>query len=318
VTPPTQRAAVRVVAVTYNSATTIGSLLDSLEREQAAISHLVIVDNGSSDTTVALTKAKLSRFRVPTSLIEQENVGFARGVNAGVRQSLGDGPVLCVNPDVVLAPGTLTGLLDVYGRVERAGIVTAPLQGLDGQRDSASIRSLPRLGGSAVYAALGRFTPRRLKYNDPLHSAMRLEASDADHVAIEATTGALMLVSPSLIKAGRIFDERYWMYGEDLQLCHDCRSQGMEVVMAKLEPSRHLKGVSSGRPRKLRSDFAFHEAMWVYYKANLSRGREFDIIVLIAIAVRFIMSRAAALVQRGVRRPAVLAAPPAGKAVSRA
>jgi N-acetylglucosaminyl-diphospho-decaprenol L-rhamnosyltransferase len=307
--------AVRVVTVTYNNATTIESLLESLLNEQANIGHLVIVDNGSTDTTVALAKARLSGFRVPTSLIEQENVGFARGVNAGVREALTDGPVLCVNPDVVLAPGTIAGLLEVYGRVERAGIVTAPLHGVDGQLDSASIRTLPRLGGSAVYAALGRFTPRRLRYNDPVHSAVRLQASDADHVVIEATTGALMLVRPEFVKAGRIFDERYWMYGEDLQLCHDCRSQGLEVVMAKLDPSWHLKGVSSGRPRKLRSDLAFHHAMWVYYKTNLARGRALDIVVVPAIAARFVLSRAAALVHRRARRRVV---PHQGKTVGRA
>jgi GT2 family glycosyltransferase len=105
---------------------------------------------------------------------------------------------------------------------------------------------------------------------------------------------------------GKVFDEDYWMYGEDLQLCLDCQRRGLRVLMLEGAPSTHSKGVSSGWPRSKRSDRAFHHSMWLYYRKNLSRG-PLDGVVAVGIASRYAMSRAAALLSsRRNRRAAAI------------
>jgi N-acetylglucosaminyl-diphospho-decaprenol L-rhamnosyltransferase len=63
------------------------------------------------------------------------------------------------------------------------------------------------------------------------------------------------------------------MYGEDLQLCADARSEGWQLLMAEGVPSVHTKGASSGRPRGRKSNIEFHRAMYTYYVKNLNKSR---------------------------------------------
>jgi N-acetylglucosaminyl-diphospho-decaprenol L-rhamnosyltransferase len=268
---------VHVVTVTHNSVSTIEQYLDALESSTAYISGVTVVDNASTDDTVALLRSRAGGCSFSLEIIENENSGFAGGYAAAARSSLDHAaPVLCLNPDVILAPGAIDALLDVLNSFREVGIVTMPLVESDGTPDSASRRRLPTLGASMLYSVLGRLTPSRLRYNsrqaDPaprLRTAAGRAASE-----LEATTGALMLVHPRFrtIDEG-IFDRDYWMYGEDLQLCADARSTGRTVLMAEVTPSVHVKGVSSGRPRSRRSNRAFHDAMLTYARKNLLTHR---------------------------------------------
>ena len=113
---------------------------------------------------------------------------------------------------------------------------------------------------------------------------------------VEATTGALMLLSPDFRNAGTgVFDRDYWMYGEDLQLCADAQAAGRRVVILERPGSVHLKGHSSGFPRGSRSDRAFHQAMLVYYRKNLRRHAAEEAVVTLGVGLRYVASRVAAL-----------------------
>jgi GT2 family glycosyltransferase len=170
--------------------------------------------------------------------------------------------------------------------------VTAPLVGPDGSPDSASRRKLPTLGTAAIYATLGRLTPRRWRYNKQLAAPPSIAVNGVPLERIEATTGALMLITPTMrARDGSVFDESYWMYGEDLQLCLDCAGRGLDVLIVDHEPSHHQKGASSGWPRSRISDRAFHQAMWIYYRKNISPSRLADPPVWAAIRLKYLVSR---------------------------
>jgi GT2 family glycosyltransferase len=198
-------------------------------------------------------------------------------------------PTLCVNPDLELRAGTLRTMLNCIQNGDNIGVVTAPLVGVDGEPDSASIRRLPSLGMASIYAVLGRFTPAKVRYNRlaPTQRDLEFEFSGSTGKLIEATTGALMLVHPDLRNPeDGIFDTDYWMYGEDLQLCHDARELGWRVAIVDEPPSLHIKGVSSGWPRSPASNRAFHDAMTLYFNKNLARGNLVDTFVRIGIRAR--------------------------------
>jgi GT2 family glycosyltransferase len=300
-----------VATVTYNNEATIGALLDSLLPQQDSIVEVVVVDNGSRDGTEGVVQSHLARFDVPVTFVSQDNVGFGRGMNTAARSSAPDAPFLCVNPDVVLAAGVIQDMLTLLREAPRAGIVTAPLVGLDGEPDTASRRRLPTLGKASVYGLLGSRTPAGLRYNSLEAPAATESVDGLTYTTVEATTGALVLVSPAMRDAeGRVFDEDYWMYGEDLQLCLDCQRRGLRVLMLEGAPSTHTKGVSSGWPRSKRSDRAFHHSMWLYYRKNLSSRGPLDGIVAAGIAARYAVSRTAALL--ATRRGRSRAATPVG------
>lgn len=270
---------VNVVCVTYNNSETVIQLLDSLLVEVKQIAEVVIHDNGSSDSTVGLAKGwQTENPGLPLKIVEASNVGFSGGVFGGSRkledQSL---PTLCLNPDAILAQGTIDLLLRILRNNSNVGIATAPLLMTDGSMDPSCVRTLPKLGPSILYAILGKLLPKSVRYNgatlEDIKSPMRSQISETAYTEIEATTGALMLVSPNFRSArGPIFDLSYWMYGEDLQLCKDAAEEGYVVAMADCEPSIHIKGVSSGWPRSSKSNKAFYDALHIYYLKNFSRG----------------------------------------------
>lgn len=281
---------VSVVMVTYNNARTIEAVLDGLaEQGNEILSEVVVVDNGSRDGTADIVRGLSNSYAWPLVLVQSANVGFAAGILAGTQHFSGASlPTLCLNPDLVLAPGTLNGMLDALNKVENAGIVTAPLVTSDGVADSASVRKLPKLGTAAVYAALGKFTPTSLRYNG--HSA-KFVGEHNSAAPVEATTGALMLVHPQFRNPSHgIFDTDYWMYGEDLQLCRDAAEEGWVVLMTATAPSLHIKGVSSGWPRSLKSNIAFHRAMYQYYQKNLAKTPLLTVAVYLAVNARLMVS----------------------------
>lgn len=292
------------VTVTYNSAATVDGLIDSLAGQDGHVARLIVVDNGSTDDTVAQLRARARSTTLPLTVVEGENVGFAAGMARGCALLEEPEPTLIVNPDVRLAPGTVAALLELLHAHPRAGIVTAPLVHLDGAPDSASRRRLPDLRGSMVYAVLGTLTPAAYRYNVVRAPAPVQTLNGVDYSAIEATTGALMLVNPAFRDPRQgVFDRDYWMYGEDLQLCFDARRDGWSVLMAEIEPSVHIKGVSSGLPRDRLSDRHFHAAMYTYYSKNLRRGRLESWAVAGGIAARFAVSRVRARLHGPRRHP---------------
>jgi GT2 family glycosyltransferase len=107
----------------------------------------------------------------------------------------------------------------------------------------------------------------------PEHPAGQGSSTSVPYSWIEATTGALMLINPEFRgSSAAVFDLSYWMYGEDLQLCWDAKSEGYRVAIIDYQPSLHKKGTSSGWPRSRKSNVAFHEALAIYYAKNLSLG----------------------------------------------
>ena len=115
--PPAILPDIAVVIVTYNSAHVIGDLLDSLPRALDGLTaDVVVVDNGSSDGT-AERVAALGGCR----LVRSANVGYAGGINRGVREAAPAQAILVLNPDLRLHPGSLPPLLAAL-REPRVGI----------------------------------------------------------------------------------------------------------------------------------------------------------------------------------------------------
>lgn len=285
---------VKVVSVTYNNERTIERMLKQLLLQQAHIASIVIVDNGSNDETVNVVDRIIPMFSVPIAICRGGNIGFAAGIMQAASQSIDQKlPYLALNPDVVLSDGSIAGLLSVLNSDVTIGIVTGPLLMLDGTSDSASIRKLPSLASGGLHGVLGKLTPIRFRYNGvtlvPGLGASELMPNRM-WTNIEATTGALMLLSSDFRPGPKLFDTDYWMYGEDLQLCADARTAGYCVAMAHIESSLHLKGTSSGWPRSRKSNIEFHRAMYIYYRKNLDLGLFMRLLVGMVVASRLTIS----------------------------
>ena len=178
---------VTAVLVTFNSRDHIVASIESLSREQQGIPiDVVVVDNGSTDGTAALVESH-GRARVVCS----KNLGYAAGVNTGVRESSGRGPILVLNPDTECLPGSVAIMVATAAR-EHA-VVAPRLLDADGQT-SPSIRRAPTLrrGMSLAFTGLPAFT-ERVEVGPEYESAG----------PIDWATGAALLVPRAVPRAAR-------------------------------------------------------------------------------------------------------------------
>jgi N-acetylglucosaminyl-diphospho-decaprenol L-rhamnosyltransferase len=297
---------VNVVVVTFNNEKTIEALFRGLVANSPLIEQIVFVDNGSLDKTFTLLEKYSIKHSLNCVLVNSENVGFAAGYQkAGSHIRRPELFTLCLNPDVEIMRGTLEALSAVLEQNEKVAIATAPLVLPDGRPDLASVRNLPSLKSASLHALMGRFF-RNSNYNpetnfDALFAAHQIGDRSLS-IKIPATTGALMLVNSDFRLSTRgIFDTDYWMYGEDLQICHDANRTGWQIRIANVTPSIHHKGTSSGLPRSFKSNLAFHNAMITYYLKNLQTNVLEMALVICGVYSRLILSVIVASISRQVK-----------------
>jgi GT2 family glycosyltransferase len=189
-------AAIAVVVVTHDSAGFVGDTLGALVPQLREEDELIVVDNGSRDATVATVRAAAPRARV----VEQDNRGFAGGALAGA--AVAAAPLLLfLNPDARPTPGCLGALREVAGSHPRWGawqaLVTMP-------------------GGAAINTA-GNVT-HFLGMGWAGRCGRPVAEAPAEPVEVSFGSGAALLVRREAWDAVGGFDERYFMYCEDLDL----------------------------------------------------------------------------------------------------
>ncbi len=237
--------AVLAILVAYNSAPVLPACLASLQAQQGVVLHVVVVDNASPDDSAALAAA--AGVQVVRSGV---NEGFAKGCNRGWHAARsGAGPrfapthVLFVNPDVRIdAPGLLRELADRLAARPDAAMVTPRLVREDGSMDLACRRDFPtfwnglgRASGLANCPGLRRlFGGYNLRWRNPHGS-----------YPVPCITGAFMFCSEEFIAATGGFDERFFMYLEDVELCWQARERGRAVWFFGDLTAVHAKGHAS-------------------------------------------------------------------------
>jgi N-acetylglucosaminyl-diphospho-decaprenol L-rhamnosyltransferase len=253
-----------VVVVTYNSAHVIGQLLDSVPAALDGLSaDVVVVDNGSTDDTLTVLGS-----REDCRVFRSANNGYSSGINRGVREAEPADAILVLNPDVVLGPGSIRPLIEAL-RLPGVGIAAPQIRSADGSLYHSLRRepTLPR--------ALG-LTWTRL----PLFSEYVTDKR-AYQVAHEAewALGAVLMISRACHDALGGWDESFFLYSEETQLCVDGRRLGFRTRYVPQSVVVHLAG-QSGRSNSTHMMMVINRvrfyrrrhgvaASWCFYGLNI-------------------------------------------------
>lgn len=244
-----------VAIVTFRGKDLVRRCLASLEEVAAAGQPLNVrvVDNASDDGTPLMVAKE---FEFVTLIENSENRGFAAATNQALQP--GSAPfVLVLNPDAYIGPETLGPLLRVLEAEPRVAAVGPSLLTADGTPDHAAKRSFPTIRGALFYfSGLDRLAPTLGQY----------AATDLGAGEVDAINGAFMLMRRAAFEAAGSFDEGYWMYMEDLDLCQRLRQEGWSVRFEPESVAWHDKGGSAGAIRSPRLNFHFHYGMYRYYR----------------------------------------------------
>lgn len=249
---------VDVVVVSYNSSKTLRRCLEPLV--DADNVRLIVVDNNSADSSLA-TIADLE----PSIILLKENRGFAFGCNRGAEA--GSAPfVLFLNPDASIQPKALELLVESIEQASMIGAVTPLIREESGVAEF-SLRRFPRLRSSFARALfLHRILPR-LQWADEL---VRDPTAYESRGTIEWASGACMLVRRTAFNKIGGFDERFFMYCEDTDLCLRLQQAGYSIVFEPSSVVIHTGAVSAPRasmiPTLAHSRIRFarkhHSALW--------------------------------------------------------
>jgi GT2 family glycosyltransferase len=281
-----------VVIVTYSSRDLIQTCLRSLyEYAPSLPMRVFVVDNNSPDDTVAVVR---SEFPAVDLTARTTNDGFAVANNVALRRADAS-YVLVLNPDTRLEPGTLDHLLREMELERSIGVIGCRLLTADGTLDHASKRSFPSPLTAAKYFALKAIGRTGSGY-------VRLDVGEEDVADVDALNGAFMLIRSDALREVGMLDEKYWMYGEDLDWCARFAKANWRVVYDGRVVAHHLKGGSTSGRRPLRLNYHFHKSMILFYRDHISRGRVVaDAFVSAGVWARFAATSSLAAAEKLLR-----------------
>ena len=248
-----------VVIVSFRSRELVRSCLLSLRAYPPASGARVwVVDNASGDGTTEMVRAEFPEVEL---LASKANLGFSAANNLAIRR--GRAPyVLALNPDTRLTEGALDRLLRLMETDSSIGMAGCRLELEDGTFDHAARRSFPTpIGAIGHFIGLGR------RSNAP-HVLAQYRAPSIASGPVDAVNGAFMLMRRRALDEVGLFDEGYWMYMEDLDLCYRFARAGWTTWYEPSVSVLHVKGASSGRYRSLRLNYAFHYGMYRFYRKH--------------------------------------------------
>jgi GT2 family glycosyltransferase len=270
-----------VVVVSYRCEPMLRDCLESLRRHSPNGEVTVhVVDNASRDGTAEMVAREFPEVRLTAS---ERNLGFGAANNLAI--GAGRAPyVLCLNPDTRITESALDRMLEVMER-RKVGICGPRLELEDGSFDHAAKRSFP-----TPLSALGHFTGVGRRRGSGALAAYR--APEVDAGPVDAVNGACMLIRRETLERVGAFDEGYWMYMEDLDLCYQFDQGGWVTWYEPSATVVHVKAGTTGAVRSPRLNYAFHYGMFRFYRKYYAaqRARLVNALVYCGIAVKLISS----------------------------
>jgi N-acetylglucosaminyl-diphospho-decaprenol L-rhamnosyltransferase len=245
-------AQVAVVVVTHESGASIDACLSRL-RAAAGVAEIRVVDNASSDGTLAVVQRHAVADGRVRFIANPDNPGFAAACNQGAAASVA--PLLAfVNPDCMAEADTFERLLGHARALGGDWLLGADLVDETGVRDGAARRNDPDFAAmlrGPLHARRGRPLDVEVDEGSPLQQ-------------VEAVSGALMLLPRALFARIGGFDAGYRLHAEDLDFCRRARQAGAAVAVANDVRVLHLRGVSS-RARPFFVEWHKHRGLWRYF-----------------------------------------------------
>jgi len=271
-----------IVILCWNDIKVIGPCLRSIYSTTHSTDFEVIVsDNGSTDGSIEQIRREFAQ----TQVIENGvNLRFAKGNNVAIRASRGE-YVLILNPDTVIHEGTLDGIVQYADRHPEAGAFGCRVECADGSYQPC-VRPLHTIRSEWI-AALGLGKLAHL--SDWFHPGIYVNWNGETERTAGWLAGCFILVRGELLKRLGGFDEQFFYYYEDADLCRRIWETGYSILYTPKYSITHLGGQSTVN-RFDRLAFALDGEITrylYYYKYGGDRGaRRCRTVALVGLAIR--------------------------------
>ena len=281
-------AEIAVVIVSYNTRELLLACLDSVVASAGdRQSEIVVVDNASEDGSAEAVQEHYPQAHLLRNL---ENLGFGAACNQGVRMTRAPF-ILLLNSDAQLNPQALAALLDAVRRCSKGAAVGCRMVNEAGQETTNTRNFLTPFNQALELVGVPRLLPWRCCRRS-YHPAISDEKLIDD--SVDWLDGACLLLAREALDEVGLFDERFFMYSEDEDLCYRLRERGWQVYFTAAGTATHIGGASSKRYR-----FEMLEQFYVSQLLFLAKHRGAT-----SVALYKVFMRAALTLKRLTRRSA--------------
>ena len=261
-----------VILVNHNGGGYIEDCLVSIRKNVKGIkSEIIVVDNHSDDGSVDMLKRRYPSVRL---LSNHENVGFSRANNQGLRASTGH-YVLIINTDTIVYPDSIKKMMaEMKNHPDRGGVGPALLTGKDNYQVS--------FGGKVDFFSEA---VKKLFLNRMYSNWLRKHREKRE---VEWLSAACLLTRRDILERAGGFDEQFFLYFEDIDLCMRIREKGWRLIYIPEAKVFHVGGASTGQ-RKLNSRFHYRKSQIYFYKKHCSPFSLFLLKVFLSVDFVFVI-----------------------------
>lgn len=262
---------VAVVVVSFEARDTLLHGLAALDANAGVAVETLVVDNASRDGSAEAVRQRFPGVRV---VANPHNAGFSRACNQGARETRAP-LLLFLNPDATLEPGALATLAVLLETQPRVGIVGPRTRSSNGD---IQVSTGPDLTLSSEWRQ------RRLVLGVLRRDPAALSEAEARHARAHEpdwVSGACLLARREAFTTVGGFDEGFFLYEEDADLCRRVRAAGWQVAFTPAAEVRHSRGISMARAPE-RAHMEYHSSHLRYYAKHCGRAQYAALRLLLA------------------------------------
>ncbi|TAL69738.1 MAG: glycosyltransferase [Bacteroidetes bacterium] len=279
---------ISVIIVNYNVKEFLYQCLKSVENASVIAGkrgfsiEIIVVDNNSADGSIEY----LTPLFPKVNFIKlNENLGFGKANNIGFKESQGK-YLLILNPDTVIEEDNLSRMIDYMKGNPEVGAAGCKVLNSDGSFQLACRRGLPTPWASFTKLfGLQKLFPK-VKFFSQYNQTYR---SIDETYYIDVLIGAYMFVKREAFEAVGGFDEQYFMYGEDVDLCYSIQRMGWKIAYYHETSIIHYKGEST-RKSSIKELYHFYNAMEIFSKKYYNSSSLFLLLIKLGISIRTLLA----------------------------
>ncbi|NWF50117.1 MAG: glycosyltransferase [Ignavibacteriaceae bacterium] len=268
-----------IIIVNYNVKEFLQNLLHSIFKAGTNLNYeIIVVDNASDDGSAEIIREQFPAVKL---IVNKVNLGFGKANNLAMKIAAGK-YLLLLNPDTIVREDTFEKMISFFEKHKEAGLAGCKILNPDGTLQLACRRSFPGpwtsftkvTGLSNLFPKSKLFARYNLTY-----------LNENETYEVDAISGSFMMMTKEVYDKVGGFDEQFFMYGEDLDLCYRIQKAGYKVYYVPETQIIHYKGESTKRSSYDEVKF-FYSAMHLFVKKHLSSSFIVELILRSAIVVR--------------------------------
>lgn len=251
--------------VSLNTSDLLRDCLNSLLQAPTRIAfEIIVVDNGSQDGSAEMLRAEFPQARL---IRLDRNEGYTHPMNLGLRAGQGR-YLLQLNPDTLVCPGMLDGLVEFMDARPAVGIATPRVLNRDGTLQKQCRRSAARPWDVFTYfLGLSKLFPKSRRFGGYLMTYRR----DDELFEVEAVSGSCMIIRRGVVEQIGYLDEDFFAYQEDTDYCFRAREAGWKIFYVPGVSLVHFGGQGGSRVQPYHGILQWHRSYYLYYRKHLAK-----------------------------------------------